>query len=88
MKRIYLIVDTLSESAVGPLMLFPHDAPAVRFFNELLADPQTPVGRHPSDHQLLCVGVLLEQTFTIDADQRSIVHTGAAWLASQPETTK
>lgn len=90
MKNIYAILDTLAATIVGGLHLFAHDAPAVRFFSDIAADPQTMIGRHPDDHSLICLGVLDESTNTITPydNGNRVVITGAAWKAAQANTTE
>lgn len=83
MKRIYAIRDNVAE-AFGPLMTFSHDAPAIRAFSDVAADPNTQVGRHPGDFELLDLGVFDEQASEIvcTVPARSVI-TGAQWQAAQ-----
>lgn len=84
MRRIYAILDTVSDMILGGLHLFPHDAPAVRFFGDLCADPQTSLGRHPDDHELILVGAIDEHNNMIALERTTII-TGKAWNAAQPK---
>lgn len=87
MKKIYAILDTLAAAIVGGLHVFPHDAPAVRFFSDIAGDPQTMIGRHPDDHSLICLGMLTEDNSIVPfADGNQVVITGAAWKAAQANT--
>lgn len=85
MKRIYAIRDNVAE-AFGPLMTFPHDAPAIRAFSDVAADPNTQVGRHPSDFELVELGILDDQAGEVVAQvpARTVI-TGVVWQASQAE---
>lgn len=87
-KQVYALVDTRAGCILGGLHLFPHDAPAVRFFGDLAADPQTMIGRHPNDHQLVQIGVLDEFTQELVGSPIRVVITGAAWLAAQQPQEK
>jgi hypothetical protein len=81
MNKIFAIYDNLAETIIGGLHVFKHDAAAVRFFGDLLADPQTLLARHPADHELFCLGEVYESG-VINAEVRVVI-TGAAWLAAQ-----
>lgn len=83
MKRIYAIIDTLADTLVGQLFIFRHDAPAIRFFSDLISDPQTAIARHPKDHKLVCLGGLTDTNTFVAFDAEDII-TGEQWLASQP----
>lgn len=62
MKRLYAILDNASNMIIGGVHLFPQDAAALRFFRDLVGDPQTMMGRHPNDHHLLCIASLDDET--------------------------
>ena len=53
------------------------------FFGDVAGDPQTMVARHINDHELICCGVLNEETGVIVDDTAKLVITGAAWKAAQ-----
>lgn len=82
MKRVYAILDTVSDMILGGLHLFPHDAPAIRFFGDLCGDPQTQLGRHPKDHALVNMGYLTDENQMVGIE-RVVIITGDAWLATQ-----
>jgi len=81
MKMLYTIRDTVAET-IGPIMVFPADAAAVRSFGDVAADPQTNVNRHVGDFELVCLGSISDYG-EIDADQPRVVITGAQWSAAQ-----
>lgn len=82
MKRIYGVMDLLSDSLIGPLVLQAHDAPAIRLFTDLLNSPDTIVSKHPKDHALVCFG-MLTPTNQVVGIEREIVMSGETWLATQ-----
>lgn len=83
MKRIYAIRDSVAE-AIGPLMTFPHDAPAIRAFSDVAQDPNTQVGRHPEDFVLLCLGIVDDQASEIVSEVPArVVISGVQWKAAQ-----
>lgn len=82
-KQIYAIRDNTARMIIGGLHLFAHEAAAVRFFGDVAGDPQTMVARHINDHELICCGVLNEETGVIEDDTAKLVITGAAWKAAQ-----
>lgn len=77
MKLIVAIFDLAADMIIGGVHLFAHDAAAVRFFGDLVADPQTMISRHPKDHVLKQIGTLNEETGEILPEIRELV-TGAA----------
>lgn len=79
---IYAIQDTLALTLVGGLHLFRTDAPAVRFFSDVASQPETIIAKHLSDHQLLCLGELDEETGAITEAAPRVVLTGSAWYLS------
>lgn len=82
MKRVYGVIDTLSDMLIGPLVLLPHDAPAVRLFTDLLNERETVVAKHPKDHALVCFGYLTEANQLVGIE-REVVLSGETWLATQ-----
>lgn len=84
-KRLYVLRDTLAETILGGLHLFAHDASAVRFFGDLMSDPNTMLHRHPQDHDLMVIGELIDGLVPeiIPFTHPQVVITGAAWKAAQ-----
>lgn len=81
-RLLIAIVDTLANEIVGPIQLFPHQAPAIRMFGDVLADDRTAPAQHPDDHQLVMLGTV-DESMTI-LPQREVLLTGAQWrLMSQ-----
>lgn len=79
MKKLYAILDRAAPGVLGGVHVFPSDTAAIRFFGDLVSDPNTMMGRHPKDHDLLCIasmddenGELLTEGFP------SVIITGAA----------
>lgn len=88
MKReIIAIIDTIAQDIAGPVVLFRHDAAAVRYFSDIATDPQTMIHRHVSDYDLVSLGQLDDQTFTITPQLRVII-TGYQWREAQPPVTE
>lgn len=86
MKKLYAIQDTASQMIIGGVHVFAHDAAAIRFFGDLVADSQTMMGRHPNDHNLLVLASLDEENGELLTDGcPSVVVTGAALKASQQQ---
>lgn len=83
-KGIYIIRDTLADQVIGQLLMFPHDAAAVRFFGDICSDDKTSVARHVTDHELWCIGHIDEDQARITPTEGAVrVITGAAWAAAQ-----
>lgn len=90
MKRIYAIYDLVSLMITSTVLhTEAHDAPAVRGFHDALNSPQSALGQHPSDFNLLCLGTINELgiiTPEKGADGQPcprVVATGAAWLETR-----
>lgn len=82
-KMICLIRDRLSESC-GPVMLFTAIPAAVRSFSDVALDPNTMVGRHPEDFDLLHVASIDEGSGeVVPLSPPVVLLTGAAWSAMQ-----
>lgn len=80
MPRIIIaIVDIVTNDIVGPLQVFPHEAPAIRMFGDVAADERTQIHAHVVDHHLIRFGYLNDD-LTIEPN-RDILITGAQWLA-------
>lgn len=84
---ICAIRDTLSMTIVGGLQVFPHPAPAVRFFGDVCKDAQTNVARHVGDHELIHLANLIQTddgVTRIDGfDTPTVLITGDQWSAAQ-----
>lgn len=82
--NLYAIRDVRAGTIIGGIHMFPHHAPAVRFFGDIAGDAQTMIARHPKDHDLICLGNFTDRTFTIEPlEQPEVIITGSAWLAAQ-----
>lgn len=87
-KGIYTIVDTLAKAQVGPIQLFRHEAPAVRFFSDVAGMQDSQVNLHPSDYALVRLGWLEDETLEITPEMAVIID-GQTWAAAQqPKETK
>lgn len=76
-RKIIAIIDTLSNDVAGQLMLFPHDAPAIRFFGDVATHPESQVAKHIEDYQLVQLGIL-DDDCSIITDRRILI-TGSQW---------
>lgn len=85
MKQLYAIVDTMAETLVGGVHVFPADAVAVRFFSDIASDPQTMIARHPADHELVHIATIEDDGEIVGATRRTVL-TGSAWKAAQDAT--
>lgn len=82
-KLLCVIRDRLAESC-GPVMLFTAVPAAIRSFSDVALDPQTTVGRHPEDFDLLQIATVNEGSGEVTPCSPPVVLvTGVAWLAAQ-----
>lgn len=85
MEKMYIIYDTLAKATIGQVQLFRHDAAAIRFFNDVAQQKQTIVGQHPTDFELIALGIIDEEQNILAL--REVVLTGRQWLAMQEKNT-
>lgn len=83
-KEIYAIYDNVAQAIIGGLHLHSHAAPAIRMFGDVAALPNSQIGLHPGDFDLLVLGVLNEDN-TISPQKETIL-MGATWAAAQKST--
>lgn len=60
--KLFQIFDTKAEAVAGPILIFPREGPAIRYFQDLLEDKNTPYNKHPNDYVLTEIGTLDEET--------------------------
>lgn len=84
-RYIIALEDTLANEITGVIQIFPHPAPAIRFFGDIASHPESNVGRHIDDYRLVSLGTLNDDN-TIAPDKQVII-TGSQWKASQQLTT-
>lgn len=56
MKKLYMLFDLSSMSAVGNVFTAISDPPAIRSFHDILQDKNSICGQHPEDFDLILVG--------------------------------
>lgn len=81
LRHIYAVYDNVAQAVIGGLQLHYHDAPAIRMYSDIAHMPESTIGMHPQDYDLLDLGTLTDDPEIYSA--RRTVLTGAAWLASQ-----
>lgn len=83
-KRLYTVYDMVAGTIVGDILQALNDAPAIRAFHDALKTPNSLIGQHPADFQLLNVGIIDDDgAIYIQDNGKTVVATGAAWLESQ-----
>lgn len=87
-RLICVIYDTIANDVIGPVQLFAHPAPAIRFFGDVAKTENTPLHAHIEDYHLLTLGILQtdEATgqLTIEPHTETLI-TGAQWKATQQQ---
>jgi hypothetical protein len=81
-KRLYMVYDLIACTVIGTPILERADAAAMRAFNDALAHPESLLGQHPKDFNLLYVGSISEDGLILPVlgDSPQIIATGASWL--------
>lgn len=87
MRKLYAVIDTLAQDITGTVITLRNDAEAIRFFTDILSSNDNNVARHPLDHQLVCMGEIINDNgdiYLADAHgTNTLVMTGEQWLATQ-----
>ncbi|WNK13261.1 MAG: nonstructural protein [Microvirus sp.] len=79
-KRLYMVYDLIASTVLPTVILESADAPAMRSFNDALANSQSLLGQHPADFNLLCIGEVTDQGILLPTGDLPVIATGAAWL--------
>lgn len=90
MKTIYAIRDRIANELVGlsmyMLFVFRTDQQAIRYFQDCINDPKSILNKHPSDYELVALGILAdtaEGEIIKTNGLGLVVATGDAILAAQ-----
>lgn len=78
---IYAILDTAADMYIGGLHLHKHEASAVRMFNDIAMLPDTIIGKHPEDFELIQLGHLEDDNKM--SVEHMLVLTGKQWQQLQ-----
>lgn len=86
-QQLYVCFDRVSESVIGQVMQFPHDAPAVRMFADALASDGF-LAKHPQDFELRCIGsVGMTSCELVSLSSPRLVLSGETWAQAQASST-
>lgn len=90
---IYGILDLVASELVGGhgcLHTFRHAAQAVRMFDEIASNPNSPLAKRPEDYALVSVGDLITSEIGSPPifhakviGEYEIILTGSAWAATK-----
>lgn len=83
-KLIIAIHDNVADDLAGPITIHHNEATAIRYFSEAAAAPDSYIGRHIADYDLIQLGHL-EDDLSISNSPRTIL-TGKQWAAAQQPT--
>lgn len=89
-QQLYAVHDKIADALTGGVMVFSHDAPAIRVFVDALSEPTSILAKHPDDFALLCLGEIAEPNSVDNATPYPavlaypprVVLTGSAWKAN------
>lgn len=86
-RYIYAIIDNVANDILGGLIIQRADAAAIRLYGDIASMPESIMGKHPEDYDLVRLG-------NLDAEHQlvpdyKIIMGGEAWLAAQhPQLVK
>lgn len=76
-REIYAIIDNVAKDVSGQLIVVRNVNEAIRWFGDLISNPNTTVGAHPTDHDLRMVGTLIITDGVMDfATANTLIITG------------
>ncbi len=79
--KIYTIYDTASGTYMRPFFLLS-DGQATRIFNDMVADVNHDVGKHPEDYSLHRIGTFDDNKAELEPAMRECICTAQEMLAA------
>lgn len=80
-KIIYAVYDNVADDILGGLHIHRHEAAAIRFYGDIATLPDSLIGKHPQDFDLVQLGHINRHGRIVG--EFRIVLTGAQWAAAQ-----
>jgi len=79
---LYIVYDLLAKNIMGGIMMARNHEVARRAFYEALAAKDSPIGQHPADYELWCIGEIYNNTADIVPFDSGVitVASGKDWL--------
>lgn len=85
-NAIYAVLDVIAHQLVGGLYLHKHEAAAVRFFADVATMPDSLVGKHPQDFDLVRLGYITHDN--VLEPEHTVILKGSIWAAAREDSTK
>lgn len=79
-RKLCAIYDKVAEDIAGQPVLFKHDAPAIRFFEDVYNNNQQ-ISQHPQDYDLICLATISETMQTTAINPPVIIIAGSTIAA-------
>lgn len=83
-RSIIAIVDTKANDIVGQTVMVAHEAVAMRYFNDAMSDPSSPLRKYAEDFELRELARIDTDTLELLPSNYTLI-TGQQWLAAQPQ---
>lgn len=81
-RNIYAIIDKIAEDIFGQTFEAQNDTAAIRFYCDIGNDPNSIIGRHAADFDLVRLGqVQIDKTVQLDVTHPETVLTGEQFAA-------
>lgn len=81
---LFQIFDHIAGCVSGPILIEKREGPAIRLFQEVLANKEITPGKYPEHFSLLKVGEQDEETAVISATlPPEVIIAGKDWVAQQ-----
>lgn len=65
-RELYAIIDNVAKDISGQLIVVRNVNEAIRWFGDLIGNPNTTVGAHPNDHELRALGTIIVDDGKLD----------------------
>lgn len=90
-RGLYAIRDNVAAAIVGGVHVHANHAPAIRFFGDVAKAEGTQIQQHLDDHDLLCLGMMDDDSGKLDGfETPEVVLLGstlrATWEAQRTST--
>ena len=81
-SSVFTVYDEKAEAFMSPFFMGT-DALAKRGFADAINNPETPMGKHPHDYTLFCIGEWSDQKGEITPIEKRSLGNGVEYLAKE-----
>lgn len=67
---LFVIFDIVANRAIGQPFSYASEGPALRLFSDLCRNAESPIGQHPADYELHCIGAFDDATLFVQGSDK------------------